>query len=94
MITKRQNFVTEAVSRVREIEEETERLKQIKAERIPQARSPESEPTLSFKPFEGFRDEVTAQLPKAETKKLINIPEGAGARRVSFETSERAAVTA
>jgi hypothetical protein len=46
-------------------------------------------PTISFKLVEGFRDEAAVLLPKAETKKLIKLCEGASAPRVSFETSER-----
>jgi len=46
-------------------------------------------PAISFKPVEGFRDEATALLPKAEAKKLIKLCEGASAPRVSFETTER-----
>ena len=151
MTAKLKTFVTEAVSLDREINEKAERLKQIKARLVAEARSSEDEltptdgggtrwtaeggdgciarvnfpaptlkakidgegkatekikqlaggvfsrlfiPAISYKPVEGFREEVAALLPKVEAKKLIKLCEGASAPRVSFETTERIAAKA
>ena len=51
-------------------------------------------PTISFKPVENFRDEARALLAKAEANKLIKLCQTESAPRVSFETTERSAVTA
>jgi hypothetical protein len=151
MTTKLQNLVTEAVSLDREISDQTERLKEIKAQLVEAAREREDElvptdggglrwtaegndgciarvnfpapslkskidgegkpiekikqlagavfsrlfiPTVTFKPVENFRDEARALLAKGEANKLIKLCQTESAPRVSFETTERSAVTA
>ncbi len=145
------NLVTEAVSLDREINEKTDRLKELKAILAAEARTCKAElaptdgggsrwmaegsdgciarvnfpapalkakiagegktiakikqvagsvfsrlfvPTLSYKPVENFRAEAAALLPKAEANKLVKLCQSASAPRVSFETTERAAVGA
>ena len=51
-------------------------------------------PTITFKPVENFRDEARALLAKTEANKLIKLCQTESAPRVSFETTERSAVTA
>ena len=51
-------------------------------------------PTITFKPVENFRDEARALLAKTEANKLIKLCQNESAPRVSFETTERSAVTA
>lgn len=47
-------------------------------------------PAVSYKPIPDFRDEVIAQLPKAEANKLIKLCQTESAPRVSFETADKA----
>jgi hypothetical protein len=105
MTTKLQNLISEAVSLDREISDQTERLKEIKAQLVEAAREREDElagtvfcrlfiPTSTFKLVENFRDEARALLAKGEANKLIKLCQTESAPRVSFETTERGAVTA
>jgi len=47
-------------------------------------------PAVSFKPIADFREEVVAQLPKAEASKLIKLCQTESSPRVSFETADKA----